>query len=683
MHRVHPVLIAASITSMSFAARAADFDDQGLFAFDPSAVFTESFESFEPTGTDGSSAEPTDSDTALEGIKVLSASLQDRGLRIPLAVPSGLATYHLSFWIRGDCIGGVAVDYDDGRPGGIAQGFPTGRITSDGWVEMRTAPLTVDGDGSGLDLRLYLSGYDGDAVLQVEVDAVELLSDGEGKAPASCDGLDLASACGPEEMCMSGLCHPAAGWFPPLPSQQDRDRLVDYWKEKIRDTYGPYLPRKLSMPDALATLERARHATSAVDFWNRFAEAIRRLRDAHTYTRSPFTSLLKLGKPMNVCFFEGDGDLTADVWPSDPTYRDVLVSHVGPSHAWGIRQGDRLVAIDGVHPIAWARSLMASSTLYWESDEPLQFANIVNLLQRLIPLHATTVTVVHCDAELGVCDGAPTVIEVADIEPLAPGEVLVTVGCDNRPFYHLPDAPEDHRFGDSWADEDIVLEGWLAQSSPEEGLRGLVWNSLLGGWQGSQLDQKLRNAVSTWTSLASGVVQDHREGHGGTSQTANILVGFSREPFTPLAGLMRDRESDEGPQTPSDGVKLFNKVRSYAGERAGSTNAQTDIPVALLLTWDVSASDFLPFMMKGGPRVRLFGPGPTMGAFGTFYQYSYWGGLLWSIGAQDSITPEGLTLCGRGVYPDEIVLPKQSDLLDGKDTVHEAAVAWLRSEIGQ
>jgi hypothetical protein len=28
-----------------------------------------------------------------------------------------------------------------------------------------------------------------------------------------------------------------------------------------------------------------------------------------------------------------------------------------------------------------------------------------------------------------------------------------------------------------------------------------------------------------------------------------------------------------------------------------------------------------------------------------------------------------------------VVFPKQSDLLEGKDTVHEAAVHWLRKEI--
>jgi hypothetical protein len=668
-----------AVGTLSSQASASEFDERGVFSFATNAAHTESFEDFPIFGEGGSYAYAIEADNALDGTKVLKAQLREVAQAIPLTVPAGRQSYRLSYWIEGDCTGGLAVDYDDGRPGALAQAFPTGRVTSDGWVELLTAPLPIDGDGAGLDLRMYLAGYDGSTATNVKVDAVELVPVPVSGGGASCEGLDLAGACGADEMCLGGNCHPAAGWFPPLPNAADRDRLVDYWKEKIRDTYGPFLPRKLSMPEALDTLERARLATSAVAFWSQFAEAIRRLRDAHTYTRSPSPDNL-IRKPMNVCFFEGIADLSKNAWPSDLTYHDILVSHVGKSHAWGIAQGDRLVAVDGVHPIAWARSLMSRSLWYWESDEPLQFANIVNSLQYLIPLYATTVTVVHCDASTDTCDAKPEVIEVRDVSALEPGEEVTLVGCDNRPFYHVPDAPEDHSF---FGDEEVVAEGWLSQSSPEEGLRGMVWNSLYGGWPDSPLDAKLRAAVDLWTQSASGVVQDHREGHGGTSATANILVGFSREQFVPMVGLMRDRENDEGPQTPDEGKMLFDQVKGYAGERAGSDNPQTHIPVAMLLTWDVSASDFLPYMLKGAPQVRLFGPGPTMGAFGTFFQYSYWGGLTWSIGAQDSMSPEGLTLCGRGVYPDEIVLPKQSDLLEGKDTIHEAALSWLRAENAQ
>jgi len=141
--------------------------------------------------------------------------------------------------------------------------------------------------------------------------------------------------------------------------------------------------------------------------------------------------------------------------------------------------------------------------------------------------------------------------------------------------------------------------------------------------------------------------------------------------------------NDEGPSTVEEGQQWFSSYKSLLGEKAGSSKPHSDIPVALLLTWDVSASDFLPYELKGGKRVRLFGPGPTMGAFGTFYQYSYWGGLLWSLAAQDSISPEGVTMTGHGVIPDELILPTQSDLLKGRDTLHDAAVAWIRKEMAQ
>jgi C-terminal processing protease CtpA/Prc len=98
---------------------------------------------------------------------------------------------------------------------------------------------------------------------------------------------------------------------------------------------------------------------------------------------------------------------------------------------------------------------------------------------------------------------------------------------------------------------------------------------------------------------------------------------------------------------------------------------------------DGSASDYLPEGMKGAPKTRLFGPGPTAGAFSTFIQFSYWGGISFQLASGDTIRKDGTPLIGRGVVPDEIVEQKQSDLLAGKDSIHEAALAWVRSELKQ
>ena len=58
-----------------------------------------------------------------------------------------------------------------------------------------------------------------------------------------------------------------------------------------------------------------------------------------------------------------------------------------------------------------------------------------------------------------------------------------------------------------------------------------------------------------------------------------------------------------------------------------------------------------------------------------------YGGLSFRFGSGDSITSSGEALIGNGVEPDEYVVQTQSDLLAGLDTIHEAALAWLRTEL--
>jgi len=111
----------------------------------------------------------------------------------------------------------------------------------------------------------------------------------------------------------------------------------------------------------------------------------------------------------------------------------------------------------------------------------------------------------------------------------------------------------------------------------------------------------------------------------------------------------------------------------------GSGSPRTDVPVALLLTEDVSASDWLPQGMKGGQNVRLFAPFQTNGGFSTRYSLGYWLSMSYVMAVGDDILADGTTHNGRGVDPDVVVLPRQSDLLAGKDSVYEAALAWVRA----
>jgi hypothetical protein len=668
--------LACAAICWSGTAHAVSFDDGGNLSFEPDAAFVESFETFEPPEA-GLTVQTIATPKSLHGQKLLRLFLEQDAFVLPLTVAPERKSYHLTFFISGDCVGGAAVDYDDGRTGTVAQAFPTGRMTSDGWVEMQTAPFEIDAAASGVYARLFIAAYSEDYSTSVDVDAVELMEDGVVADPVACKAVN-DPACKSDQMCLTGVCRDARGWFPPLPSEETRDKLVTYWKEKIQFTYGPFLPRQNYMPDALAHIEPMRWAKTNVEYWSRFSEVIRMLRDAHTYTRHLFTGEFRIERPLNACFVQGVADMTTGAWPSDAKWPDVLVSHVGPEFSWGLHSGDRLVAVDGQHPLVWVRSLFPKSPWTWEADDPAQLANQFMFMRAAIQLHANTITVIRCDPVAKTCSQTPEIIEIASAEKLAPGQTVTLVGCDNRPQYHVDGAPEDHNFGDALVDP-VVVEGTVFETTAEEKIHGLVWNSVYGDGMNYPVDEALNSATKKWIS-ARGVVQDHREGHGGTVNTANILASFSRKTFIPYVDMMRVRAVQEGPKDAAEGKQWFEQLKDSVMP-VGSNWPHLDIPVALLLTWDVSASDFLPYMMKGGAKVRLFGPGPTMGAFGTFSQYGYWGGLRWSISAEDSISPEGMPLTGHGVVPDEIVVPLQSDLVQGKDTLHEAAMAWVRKEL--
>ena len=62
-------------------------------------------------------------------------------------------------------------------------------------------------------------------------------------------------------------------------------------------------------------------------------------------------------------------------------------------------------------------------------------------------------------------------------------------------------------------------------------------------------------------------------------------------------------------------------------------------------------------------------------------QLSYHGAIELQFASGDTITEDGTARIGHGVVPDFVVQQKQSDLLAGKDSIHEAALAWIRANL--
>jgi hypothetical protein len=684
--------VAAAVTLAGAPARAGTFDGQGLYRYDPSTIarldFSAAPERYLPEGIEdkcllaGFSA--VSDDSALEGDGYLKLRVpQGCAERFLVTLPRVPASYRATVWMRhGSLDAQMTILYpeDSGLEITIARMFPTGRVTSDGWVELASNEFPVDG---ALTTATYLRVYDFAGRDGVDLDGLEIVPAGEYLPQKTCAGL-ADPACGAEETCIYQRCRLGRGYVPPLPDPSLKDEVVDVLQGRLRIFFGGKKTRAEDLPKALAAMEAMRSAETAWQFWSAWAKGIRLLHDWHTHAGAPI-NVAPRGR-LNACFFEGDADVSHAVWPKDPRFADVLVSHAGPGAA-GLQAGDRLIAVDGVHPLEWAASLVdVNLSSYFIASDSDVFAEFAESLGgptwqggALILKYARTLTVLRCDAVTETCSDVPETLVVADLPVAAGGE---DVACDNRPFYNLepgqnPSPSNHYVFGD-------FFRGRVANTTPEEAIYGMIWDTLYGGGDpGGWVNGHIAEAITDWKANARGVILDHRAGNGGTLDAAENLTKLVR-PLEPLAVIRMPIEigGDDGPADQAEGLALFNKWKSSdLAFRVGSADHDPTLPVALILHRDGSASDYMPFGMKGAPKVRLFGPHATAGAFSTFINFDYWGGISFQIASGDTIAHDGTPLLGHGVEPDVVLLPRQSDLLAGKDTLHEAALAWVRQEL--
>jgi hypothetical protein len=599
--------------------------------------------------------------------------------RFSLALPAEQGSYRVTAWVRhGRAFLTFVVLYADGS--GLArtsaQLGPTGRTTSDGWVEMASNELPVDGAQVK---AAYLRTIDYGSTDGTEIDAIEVVRAGVFEPQKACAGA-LDPVCGTEGLCVHGSCALGRAAVPPLPVDALRNGMVDLFAARVRTFFGGARSRKENLPAALATIESARSAKTAWQFWGGLARSIRQLHDWHTAMGLPLGGDPKYS--LNACFIEGDADASHALWPSHPLYPDVLVSHAG-SGAAGLHAGDRLVAVDGQHPLAWARSLGEVDPGFHVATDPAVFADFAEALGGpywlgggLMVKYAKTLTVIRCDAANGTCDDHVETIEVASLTE----DGGQSVACDNRPFYHLEagkNPPDSHRvFND-------FFDGKIKDTSDEEAIYGVVWDTLYGGGDpNGYVNGKLKQLIASWKASARGVILDHRAGNGGTLDSPELLTTLVRPPLVLAAVLMPiETAAFDGPSSQDEGLSLFSSFKGKSPYRVGSQAHDPELPVALVIHRDGSASDYLPLGMKGAPRVRIFGPHGTAGAFSTFVQLSYYGAFELQFASGDTITADGRGQIGHGVEPDEVVQQRQSDLLAGKDSIHEAALSWVRANL--
>lgn len=676
------------------AAWAGAFDERGVFRVSADAAAFEAFVAptyFVPDDAEESCTLKTfheiiDDGTALEGATYARVDAPSAcQVRFVVELPPVQASYRATLWMRHGSAGArVLVSYpaESGIPLQPARMAPTGRATSDGWIELASNEFPVDGT---LSPTVYLRFADFADADGVDLDAFELVPAGEFVAGEACEGV-RDPVCGPERTCISGQCVLGRLSVPPLPEPPLKQAMAAALAGRIEVFYGGRKTRLEDLPVARLSLARMRSAQSAWAYWSDFGRAVRELHDWHTSASAPVgESLAVTTARLNACFVEGDADRSRGTWPSHPAYRDILVSHVGNGSA-GLAPGDRLVAVDGLHPLEWARGLVDVQWGYHVATDASSFADFAEALGgpawsggAMLLRYAREITVVRCDAGTGTCSDVAETLRIRELPAVLGGP---DVYCDNRPRYHLGDESPSEATHQVFYE---IFDGPVANTTPEEAIYGMVWDTLYGGGDpNGYVNGKIRTLSAFWKQNARGVILDHRAGNGGTLDAPEYMTQLVRPPFT-LAAVRMPIEiaGFEGPSTPAEGVALFEQSKAFSPYTVGADDHDPELPVALILHRDGSASDYMPLGMKGAPKVRIFGPGPTAGAFSTFVQFAYWGGLRMQLASGDTITFDGQPWIGRGVMPDQVVQQRQSDLMVGVDTLHEAALAWVRQELKQ
>jgi carboxyl-terminal processing protease len=178
------------------------------------------------------------------------------------------------------------------------------------------------------------------------------------------------------------------------------------------------------------------------------------------------------------------------------------------------------------------------------------------------------------------------------------------------------------------------------------------------------VDRRFQEAIDSFRS-ADGIVIDLRGNPGGLAAMLMGISGHFVEKPVPL-GIMKTRDAELR-------FTANPRLTSAAGQRVAPFAG----PVAIVVDGlSGSATECFAGGMQAIGRARVFGQ-TTMGQAlpALFDQLPNGDLMIHAYG--DFVTADGTRLEGRGVVPDETVPLRRGDLLAGRDTPVEAALAWI------
>jgi hypothetical protein len=578
---------------------------------------------------------------------------------------------------------------------------PSGRMTDDGWEEWTSGPVdfSLPGGLGPAELELQdiqkvrdqqlLSYNDGQ---RVRVDALEIRDLGPAVvAPVACRLLGQEETCGSQGFCLRGRCVDGALVHgPPLQDDALRRDYLDRRLFEFQSFEGSRLAQ--TFMQALAdALDSVRAEAAGATFWPAFSAGISQLRDGHAsgpiWAANPVYQLTNLG----LCVHLGEADLLPGGGPAPLVFER---AHQNPV-ADALAVGDVLTAIDGLPPYDWARAV---GLLARHAGDPRAFE--LAMAPRLITaarLGGSTVTFTRCPAPAGggpplTCDASE--LETVQIDFAARAEQTLWAGT-------LPDWLDhgqhcDYRFRRAVQHDHVRRYSFAGYADDADGVRTLIINGVPHNYNqaGENWRSTVQEALDPPPAL---LILDQRQGNGGAIDTTDFIMGlllseadFDRMEIVPqldrpLDGTLWSLVQDCGAYDDCGSFMRWplHELSQLPSDLRGVAATSR---VAVLNGLDVSGNDFTTklFTYRGG-ATRIFSAGPTYGAFGPVASLpshldelgggsmQYWDTVFV---AQPGDPLDAFTT-GTGVDPDELVLQRQSDALQGIDTAMETARDWL------
>ncbi len=611
--------------------------------------------------------------------------------------------FEVTFWGRAD---GVAppffvaygrTDEDvytkDRYPFAQVRAIRTGKQTSDGWAEFSTGPL--DGEVFGVGVRAI--GFVPRGIEDTStflLDALEIRKvDDKLTRPNVCTQETVDVACGAEGDCMYGHCVPSTVTWGPFPSAALRSELAERWIHIMTKIHGDRNSVALATSKlAPAARKLAESAQSSRQFVGGLVRLVNETRDNHT----------SFGTPSNFTYFNPqlNSASSSGLGCFGVVEKDLVGGGIGygvfnATNESRLKTGDVLASIDGQDPKAWVDKHYPSFARTLPNDPRSDWGETANAMAEMLVSRASTFTVSRC-ASVTACQGADrteVTMNVGDIvyQAILAGETggSRSVECTSRFRNSVKDSKKRSAAGEDFVNVETQPSGEV--SVQFDGFSGRA------GWEAQMKD--------VFKSGPAKVLMDAREGHGGYYSAIDALFQYMRGPSEPWGVVSIGRGGHDNP----DPIGLFSAGRSCTTESnnnnfvcvasnvAGffSVPGALDPPgmqskVAWLNTIDVSANDFMPKLLQGRSKFRIFAPHPTAGAFGAIIQLpsllpGFQGGAIQIQDSKFAVDYGAASAqaarweSGHGVEPDETVIQKQSDIFRGEDTMLAVARAWLEA----